>query len=322
MKLLRNALLAIIGLAASLGCAAQGFPGKPIRVIVPYPPGGTIDALARALQTDLGRAFGQPVIVENKPGAGGRIGIAEVAKAPPDGHAIVFVFDSFPVDPIIFKDMPYDPWKDLLPVSIVARVPVVAVARASLPANDITELVAYAKKNPGKVSYGSVGIGSSPHLVAELFSQNTATSMLHVPYKGGANVQADLYGDNLDTFWGTAAFAKTAIASGRAKALGQAGAKRGSALPNVKTLAEQGFGSIEVYAWTGLMLPGATPPAILARWHAELVKVGRLPAVAARIDEQGWDLVLSTPDELKGHIQAEHLRWGQIIKAAKIPIQQ
>lgn len=314
-------LVASVALAVSLTCGAQGFPSKPIRIIVPFSPGGTIDAMARTLQADLTKAFGQPVVVENKAGAGGRIGIAEVARSEPDGHTVVLVADGFAVDPIIYKDMPYDAWKDLTPVSLVARVPIVPVASQALPFDDIKGLVAYARQNPGKVTFGSVGIGSANHLTGELFSQKTGVTMLHVPYKGGANAQADLYSGNLDTFWGTAAFAKGPVASGKVKALGVASGKRSTIHPTVKTLAEQGFDGYEFYSWTGVLLPSATPPEIVARWHTELVKAARIPATAASISESGWEAVLSTPEEFRAYLRAEHDKWAQIIRIAKIPMQ-
>jgi tripartite-type tricarboxylate transporter receptor subunit TctC len=316
-----RAFAAAIGLALSLSAAAQGYPSKPIHLIVPYPAGGTVDGVARNLQVELAKAFGQPIIVENKVGAGGRIGTAETARAAPDGYTVVMIYDNYPIDPIVYKDLPYDPWKDLTAVSLVARAPLIAVASKALPPNDIKELVAYAKANPGKVDFGSTGVGSSAHLAGELFSQATGIQMLHVPYKGGAPAQTDLLGGNLQLFWGTTAFANTLYPSGKVKLLGQAGKERSPAFPNVKTLGEQGFGAIEVYGWMGLMVPAGTPPEIIARWQAELAKVKRIPAVSAKLNEQGFDVVMSTPDEFKAFLAAEHTKWAQLIKTANISLQ-
>jgi tripartite-type tricarboxylate transporter receptor subunit TctC len=321
MKNIFRSLLAILGVVASATCAAQAFPTKPLRLIVPYPAGGTVDGVARNLQGELAKAFGQPVIVENKAGAGGRIGTAEVARAAADGYTVVIIYDNFPIDPIVYKDLPYDPWKDLLPISLVARAPLVAVASTALPPNDIKELVAYAKSNPGKVDFGSTGVGSSAHLAGELFTQATATSMLHVPYKGGAPAQTDLLGGNLQLFWGTTAFANTLMPSGKVKLLGQAGQKRSPAFPNLKTVAEQGFSSVEVYGWMGLMAPAGTPPEVIARWQAELVKAARVPAIKLKLNDQGFDVVVGTPEEFKSFLQAEHTKWAQLIKTAKISLQ-
>lgn len=321
MKPLFASIIAAMGLAASFACAAQGFPTKPIHLVVPYPAGGTVDGVARNLQPELAKAFGQPVIIENKAGAGGRIGTAEVARAAPDGYTVVMVYDNYPIDPIVYKDLPYDPWKDLLPISLVARAPLIAVASNVLPANDIKELVAYAKANPGKVDFGSTGVGSSAHLAGELFTQATGTQMLHVPYKGGAPAQADLLGGNLQLFWGTTAFANTLLPSGKVKVLGQAGSKRSPAFPNLKTLAEQGFSSVEVYGWMGLMAPAGTPPEIMARWHAELAKAARAPAVAQKLNDQGFEVTVSTPDEFRSFLSAEHGKWAKLIRTASISLQ-
>ena len=321
MKIPFRILLAAIGLAASLGCAAQSYPSKPIHLIVPYPAGGTLDVVARTLQNELVKAFGQPIIVQNIGGAGERIGIAQAARAAPDGYTVLMISDSYAVDPIIYKDLPYDPWKDLVPVSLVVRAPLVAMASNALPANDIKELVAYAKANPGKVDFGSIGIGQASHLTGELFAQAAGVSMLHVPYKGGAGAQADLLGGNLQLYWGSTPYAKTVASSGKVKLLGQAGKKRSPALPNVKTLAEQGFESIEVYAWFGLMAPARTPPDIVPRWQSELAKVARVPAVATRLNELGFEVVMNSPEEFKTLLLAEHNKWAQLIKTAKISLQ-
>jgi tripartite-type tricarboxylate transporter receptor subunit TctC len=299
MKKLWNLLFAAAIGAAACAAAAQSFPSRPLKFIVPYPAGGTVDGVARNLQVELQKQFGQPVIVENIVGAGGRIGNAQAVRSAPDGYTVVMVYDSYPIDPIVYKDLQYDPWKDLVPVSLVVRAPLVAVASNVLPPNDIKELVAYAKANPGKVDFGSTGVGSSAHLAGELFAQDTGVSMVHVPYKGGAPAQTDMLGGNLQLFWGTPFFATTLMPSGKVKVLGQAGAKRSPALPNVKTLAEQGFDSIEVYGWMGLMMPAGTPPELVNRWRDELAKAVRVPAVANKLAEQGFEIVASSPDEFR-----------------------
>jgi tripartite-type tricarboxylate transporter receptor subunit TctC len=314
-------ILAALCAAASLACLAQDYPTKPIRLIVPYPAGGTVDGVARNLQVDLAKAFGQPIIVENLVGAGGRIGTAQAARAAPDGYTVVMIYDNYPIDPIVYKDLPYDPWKDLVPVSLVARAPLIAVASTALPPNDIKELVAYAKANPGKVDFGSTGVGSSAHLAGELFSQAAGVSMVHVPYKGGAPAQTDLLGGNLQLFWGTTAFAATLMPTGKVKLLGQAGQTRSPAFPNLKTVSEQGFGSIEVYGWMGLMVPSGTPPEIIKRWQAELAKVARIPAVASKLNDQGFELVMNTPEEFRTYLTSENGKWARLIKSAHISLE-
>jgi tripartite-type tricarboxylate transporter receptor subunit TctC len=316
----RALIAAVIVIASSLSFA-QGYPSKPIRLIVPYPAGGTVDSVARNLQPELAKAFGQPIIVENLVGAGGRIGTAQAAHAAPDGYTVVMVYDNYPIDPIVYKDLPYDPWKDLVPVSLVARAPLIAVASKVLPPNDIKELVAYAKANPGKVDFGSTGVGSSAHLAGELFAQATGVTMVHIPYKGGAPAQTDLLGGNLQLFWGTTAFANTLLPSGKVKLLGQAGRQRSPLFPDVKTLAEQGFESIEVYGWMGLMAPAGTPPEIVERWHMELAKVARTPSVSRKLADQGFDVVMSSPEEFKSSLHKENTKWAQLIKTANISLQ-
>jgi tripartite-type tricarboxylate transporter receptor subunit TctC len=314
-------LLAVIAISASALCGAQGFPSKPVRLIVPYPAGGTVDGVARNLQNEISKSFGQPVIIDNKSGAGGRIGTAEGARAAPDGYTVVMIYDNYPIDPIVYKDLPYDPWKDLLPISLVARAPLIAVASTVLPPNDIKELVAYAKANPDKVDFGSTGVGSSAHLAGELFAQTTGTSMVHVPYKGGAPAQTDMLGGSLQLFWGTTAFAATLMPTGKVKLLGQAGAKRSPLFPNLKTVAEQGFTSMEVYGWMGLMAPAGTPPEIIARWHAALMKAAREPAVAAKLNDQGFEMVVNTPEEFHAFLLEEHAKWDKLIKSANISLE-
>jgi tripartite-type tricarboxylate transporter receptor subunit TctC len=320
---MKKIMAALVVAAAALSPAAfgQGYPSKPIRLIVPFPAGGTVDGVVRILQPELAKAFGQAIIVDNISGAGGRIGANQAAHAEPDGYTVIMVYDSYAIDPIVYKDLPYDPWKDLVPVSLVARAPLVAVASTTLPPNDIKELVAYAKANPDKVAFGSTGVGSSNHLAGELFAQATGTKMLHVPYKGGAPAQADLLGGSLQLFWGTPLFAKTLQPSGKVKLLGQAASTRSASLPTLKTLAEQGFQSIEVYAWMGLMVPKGTPPEIAARWQAELVKAAKVPAVAAKLGDLGFDVVTSTPEEFRAFIGRENAKWEKVIQAGHISLQ-
>ena len=240
MRSIIRAALAAAALAASCVCAAQGYPAKPIKLIVPFPAGGTGDSVIREFQGELQRLLGQTLIIDNKSGAGGRLGATEVAKSPPDGYTILMVYDTFAVDPIVYKDLPYDQWKDFLPISLMVRAPLVLVASNDFPPNDIPALIDYAKKNPGKVDFGSTGVGSSNHLAGELFAQSTNTKMNHIPYKGGSIAQVDIMGGRLSMMWATLSFANRVTPSGKAKVIGSASGKRLAAAPNVKTVAEQG----------------------------------------------------------------------------------
>jgi tripartite-type tricarboxylate transporter receptor subunit TctC len=300
---------------------AQAFPSKPIRLIVPFPAGGTVDGLARNLQQGLAAALGQTVVVDNKTGANGRIGTSEGAKAPADGHTIVMIYDNYATDPVIYKDLPYDPWKDFIPVSMVARAPMVAIAAGGTPYNDLKELVAFAKANPGKVDFGSTGLGSSSHLMAELFAQASEIKMFHIPYKGGAPAANELLGGTLQLFWGTVPYAKGLAASGKVKLLGQTGRIRAAALRDVPTLAEQGFSNVEVYGWAGFVLPAGTPRAIVDRWRAAIHTAATAPAVVEKLSTQGFEISPNSPEEFMSFIRGENKKWGELITAAKIPLQ-
>ena len=299
----------------------QNFPSKPIRLIVPFTAGGTVDGVARMLQHSLTDIFSQPVIVDNRPGAGGRIGTDMVAKSAPDGYTVAVVFDNYPIDPIIYKEMPYDAWKDLIPVTLVVRAPLIAVASKLLPADDITSLVKFTKANPSKVTFGTIGVGSSNHLAGELFSQVAGLSMIHVPYKGGSLAQADLYGGNLMLYWATPYFAKTAMPTGKVKLLGQAGQVRSPAFPDIKTLPEQGYPSIEIYGWVGILAPAGTPHTVISRWQLEVAKAAHTKSIAEKLQDQGFEITTSTPQEFGRYLRAENLKWTELIKKAKIPLE-
>ena len=313
-------LLGILALVTCASHAADPYPTKPITLIVPFTVGGTTDQVARILQNELIREFGQPVIIQNRAGAGGRVGTAEVARAAPDGYTMLVTFDSFPTDPVIYKDLSYDIWKDFAPVSLLVRAPLVAATTIGLPANSITELIAYAKANPGKVSFGSTGAGSSAHLFGEMFMINTGTKMMHVPYKGGANAMTDMMTGNLDIFWGSTAFAQTVANSGKVKFLAQTGESRNDRFPNVPTLKEQGLPSLDIYGWMGLLAPAGTPPEIIARWSAVLKKAGTVPSVADRYRDLGMEIVMSSPAYFTDWLRAENKKWGDVIRTGNISV--
>jgi tripartite-type tricarboxylate transporter receptor subunit TctC len=300
---------------------AQSNVSKVTRIVVPFATGGTTDVIARILQPELARSFGNTVIVENKAGAGGRLGANEVARAPADGHTIALVADGFAIDTLIYKDMAYDPFKDFVPVSQLARVPLVLVARSSLPAEDVTSLVTLAMREPGRISFGSVGVGSAQHLAGEFFAQKAGLKLLHVPYKGGSGAQTDMMAGTLDIFWGSAAFAKPAIASGKIKALGVASERRSLALPGLQTLAEQGFNGYELYGWTGFVLPAGTPVQVVNHWYETISRVMKLPEIEKRLSELGWESITSSPEVFGQFIRAENTKWAQILKQANFSMQ-
>ncbi len=318
MRSLSCVLLMVLVVATSLNCAAQSYPTKPIRLIVPFPPGAGMDFVARLLQPEFSEALGKPVLVDNKAGAGGTIGTAEAARSTPDGYTLLLVFASHAVEPIVHKGLPYDIWRDLTPVSLIVTAPMVAAVSVALPANGIQELIAYARANPGQVNYGSSGVGNSEHLTGALFALRTGTSMVHVPYKGGAHAMTDLIAGRLHIFWASPSTSKTLLQSGRVKLLGQAVATRNSSLPDLKTVSEQGVQGFEASLWIGMVAPARTPREIIGRVHAALVKAANTPRVATIFRDRGYDLVMNTPEEFETFRRAENTKWATLIEKANI----
>ena len=314
-------IIALIGLASVFAAAAQEYPDRPIHLIVPFPPGGGIDGVARMIQQEFGKALGQTIVVENRVGAGGRVGGSRVAKAAPDGYTLLMVFDSHAVDGLINKDMPYDPLEDLTPVSLMVTAPLLAVVPKDLPVDDIPALLAYAKANPKAVTFGSSGVGSSQHLVGELFAMETRTAMTHIPYKGGAEGMKDLLGGRLALMWFSPPSAQQLVRTGRAKLLGLAAETRMDLFPDLKTVSEQGVAGFTASAWIGMVAPAKTPPETVRRIHAALLKATSQPSVAAEIKARGYTPMMSTPAEFGTFLRAENAKWAHLIKEAGIPLQ-
>jgi tripartite-type tricarboxylate transporter receptor subunit TctC len=307
------ALLLVIH--AGMPAAAQGYPDKVVHLVVPFAAGGVVDAIARVLAAELTKGFGRAVIVDNRPGASGAIGTTDVARSAPDGYTLLMVFDSHAITPLLTNSVAYDPFKDFTPIALLMRAPIMAVASTSFPPNDINELVAYAKAHPGTVTFGSTGVGSSPHLAGEMFDRLVGVTMVHVPYKGGAPAQTDLVGGHLDMFWASTAFTKGVESTGRVKILGQASQKRSAAFPDAKTLTEQGIDGFYAYVWVGISAPANTPAPIVERIRAELIKATRDPQVAKMFNDQGFDVAVSTPQEFESFMHSEADRYGRVIKA-------
>lgn len=319
----RIAFLCLIAVSLTGAVQAQtaAYPNKTVRVIVPFPAGGLVDTIGRTLMQEIASSIGQTIVVENRGGAGGSIGAAVVAQAPSDGYTLLLALDTHAINPLVYKKLPYDTEKDFLPISLVARAPMVAVANEDFPPNSIGELVKYAKEHPDAVNFASVGAGSSGHLTAELFNMNANVAMTHVPYKGGAPAQVDLMGGRVQLMWGTAPYAQSLVKAGKIKALGQASARRSAAFPSLPTLAEQGFPRFEAYGWIGLLAPAGTPPSIVAFWIRQLTEAVKKPAIAKRLTEQGFELVVSSSESFSAFIQEEQKTWGMVIKEKNIPLQ-
>lgn len=313
--------LATGSLVALTPALAQEWPNKPVRLIVSFAPGGVTDLIARAIQPRLSEALGQPVVIDNRPGAGGTVAEALLARAAPDGYTLLMTADSVPANPHLIHNLTYDTLKDLQPVSMLMRVPLVLLVNPSVPANTVKEFVAYVRANPGKVSYASPGIGTSNHLYSEVFKDMTDIDMAHVAYKGGGPAMTDLMGGHVQALLITSTLAAPQIASGKVKALAVTSEKRSPQMPNVPTFAESGYPDFKPQQWSGLFVPAGTPPTVVARIQAEFAKAIRSPDVATRLHELGADPVLSSPAEFASFIRKDYDTLGKLIKARNITAQ-
>jgi len=293
-------------LVACVTAGAQRFPSKPIRVIIPFVAGGSSDIVGRAIGAKFQELLGQPAVVENKPGANGAIAAEFVAKADPDGHTIlVGSIGVFSINTALFKDLRYNPVRDFAPITLAVTTPNVLITKPALAANSMKELVDYAKKNPGKLSYCSSGTGSSEHLTAELLNQVAGISAVHVPYKGGAACQTDIMGGQVDISFQNLGAVTNYIRGNRMKALAVTAKARNPQLPNVPTTAEGGFPALVVTSWQAVAAPAKTPREIVAKLNDAVVKALRSPDVRERMGQIGFDVVASTPDEFARFMKEE-----------------
>jgi len=307
--------LLALGLLASPPVAAQTWPTKPVRFVVPFPPGGSVDPLARMVGVKLGESLGQQFIVENKPGAAGSIGAAFAAKAPPDGYTFLFVFDTHAVNPSLIPNLPYDTLKDLAPVMLVGTAPMAIATNASKPYKSFGDVVAAAKARPDTVTYGSIGNGSLGHLTMILVQQAAGIKLVHVPYKGGGPMTQDALGGQIDLAIGSVAVITPHVKGGKLRGVAVTGDKRSHALPDVPTLAEQGFKGFSALAWWGIFAPAATPAPIMDKFNGELVKAFNQPDVRKTLTEQlGMDLVVSSPAAQQKWLTDEMQRWGKVVR--------
>ena len=301
--------------ALAAAAAAAAYPDRPIRLVVPYTPGGVTDALARVLAKGLSDRLGQSVIVENRGGGGANIGADAVAKAAPDGYTLLMgSAATHAINSSLYKSLPYDHIKDFAPITQVAQVPNILVVHPSVPAKDVRELIAYAKANPGKLNFGSSGAGGTIHLSGELFKTLAGVDMLHVPYKGSAPAVSDLLGGQVQVMFDSSVVPH--VKSGRLRALAVTSSKRSTALPDVPTMAEAGLPGYESTAWFGVLAPAGTPQAILARLHDEMVAVLKDPATQAWMKQQGFDGIGDTPAQFAAYIRKETDKWAKVVKAS------
>jgi tripartite-type tricarboxylate transporter receptor subunit TctC len=319
-------LMPVVWLAASLLSlplhAATAFPTKPIRIIVAYTPAGTTDILARALAQKMSETWGQPVIVDNRPGANGNIGTEVAARAVPDGHSLVMATaGTHGINVSLYRKLSWHPVKDFAPVSLTAMVPNIMVVNNSLPVKNVKEFIAHVKANPGKLSYGSPGNGSTAHLSMELFKSMTGANLVHIPYKGSAGVLTDVMGGQIAVTIDNMPPYVPQVRAGKIRALAVSTAKRSSAMPDVPTIAEAGVTGYEAGAWFGLLAPAGTPKAVVAQLSAESARILKLPDVSKRISELGAEPVGSTPEEFAALINSEIAKWAKVIKDANVELQ-
>jgi tripartite-type tricarboxylate transporter receptor subunit TctC len=303
--------------------AAQqaGFPNKTVRIIVPYTTGGSNDVIARLLAQQLQTQWGQPVVVENRPGAAGNIGSAEVAKAAPDGHTLLLTnINITSMNPALIANMPFDPQKDFAPISLLGTTTLALVVHPSVPANSVAELISLAQKEPGKLNYASSGNGSPQHMSAEMFKAMTRTQITHVPYRGAAPAVADVVGGQVQVTVGVVNQLIAHIRSGRLRALGVTSLKRLAQLPEVPTLDEAGVRGYESEIWLGLAAPGATPTPLIEQINQDVRRAMSSPEVVSRLQGQGIDVLLSTPAQMRQRSLDDLKRWGDIIRTAGIKL--
>lgn len=314
-RLLVSAAFSIAASAA----AAQSYPAKTVRVIVPYPPGGGNDIIARAMADELSRRMGQQFFVDNRPGASTIIGAELAIKSPPDGYTLfVSSQTTLAIVPNLKTKVPYDPVRDFEPVSLLATQPYLVVTHPSLPVRNVAELAALARSRPGKIVYGSSGIGTGGHLSTELFKMMTHTDMLHVPYKGGAIAATDLAGGHVSVMFATMSSVYTQAMSGRLRAIAITSAKRSPAAPNVPTVAESGVPGYETVQWIALSAPRATPKSVIDKLNGEISAGVKSPELRERLSSQGYDPEVSTPQALGEYIKVEYARFGKLIHAINL----
>jgi len=313
------ALLAILTLPFALPCAqAQTYPAKPVRLVVPFPAGGGTDIISRTLAERLAAELGQSVIVDNRPGAGTVIGTDNVAKSPADGYSLLMATFAHAVNPALQPKLPYSTTQSFAPVALVGRSPNVLVVNPGKPYKSVAEVLAYARANPGKLSYGSFGNGTSAHLAGELFKSLAKVDMVHVPYKGSSPALTDLLGGQIDLMFTTVASVAQYIKSERLRALAVTSASRSAAYPNLPTVAEAGVPGYAAESWYGIYVPAGTPTPIIARLNQAVHAAVKSESFKSRIEEEGLIVANGPPEELSHYVHAEEARWKRVVSEAKI----
>jgi tripartite-type tricarboxylate transporter receptor subunit TctC len=316
---MRKLVALALGLAAA-AAAAQEWPAKPVRFIVPYPPGGGTDVIARILQPRLAEALGQTIVIENRGGAGGAVGTEAAAKSPPDGYTFLFTLSSHTINPLLYK-LNYDVERDFAPVTLIVSVPQLVAANPSSPLKTMRDVVATAKAHPGRLHFASVGNGTPSHIAGELLKLKAGIDIVHVPYKGGGPAVADTIGGQVWLLFVTMPAAMSHVRAGKLRALAVTTLKRNPGAPEIPTVAEAlGIADYEVDSWYAMFAPAKTPPAIIARMQREVARVIELPDVKQKLLEQGGDTVGSSPEALDRVVRGELKKWAELIREAKIKL--
>ena len=322
-RILANAIaVALLAMGASTVALAQAYPSKPIRLVCPFPPGGAVDIASRAIAAELSKTLGQPVNVENKPGAGGNVGLADAARAPADGYTLFMTTSGIQaINPALYAKMPVDPNKELAPVIAVVSLNNVLVAHPSVTINSVKDLITMAKASPGKLTYASSGNGTSIHMSGEMFKHLAGVDMVHIPYKGSAPALTDLLGGQVQLMFDNIPSSLPHIKTGKLRAFATTGAKRDPALPDLPTIAESGVDGYESGVWFGITVPTGTPKDVIAKINAEAAKGLKAESFVKRMTDLGYIVMGGTPEQMAQMNRAEVARWGPIVKASGAKIE-
>ncbi len=313
-----RSVFSLLLMAAATMAAAQDYPNRPIRLVVPQPPGGPTDIVSRILAQKMSERMGQPINVDNRAGAGSNIGTEIVAKAPRDGYTLVVATVQHIVNPFLFAALPFDPVRDFAPVTLISKAHIVLIANPESPAHSLRDLIAAARARPGQINWGSAGNGSTSHLAVELFKVNTGADVVHVPYKGTQPALTDLVGGRIPVMFDGVITSLPHIKAGRVRPLAVASLTRSQLLPEVPTMTEAGLPGFEAVGLAALMAPAGTPPEVIARLQREVVAVLQTPEVRERLIAMGLEVVGNSPAEFAEYLRSESLKWGKIIRDAKI----
>lgn len=308
------ALAASAALAAPVARADASWPTKPVKILFGFPAGSATDVIARTVGQKLSEKWGQPVVIENRPGAGGNLGSEVAARAPADGYTIFFGTVANAISTTLYTKLNYDYLKDFTPITLVATTPLVLVANPSFPANNVKELIAYAKANPGKVNFGSGGVGTSNHLSGEMFKTATGTEVVHVPYKGTPAAYNDIFGGQVSLMWDNIVAVTNHVRSGKLKPLAVTSLQRAASLPDVPTMAEQGLPGFEAVSWIGALVPAGTPQTVMHKIHTDLVAVLRMQEIKDKLGASGAVVVGNTPEQFAAWNRNEIAKWAKAVK--------